>query len=456
MHKRTGKKESLCCGYALAVMLFAASVSGCGMYEPVNVNAAQDTAVTEVSQAQEVQETESEEMTDAVQEETAPEMIASEAETGATETTASGSDDFIAQTAAAAANSFVPRDETVYVQTDNVNVRTSPEVVNGTGADGGNLAFLARRGDSFHRTAYSDSFSKVEKDGKELYISSQYLSVNVPAEETTAAQDEKASSASGSDRASAYENGQEIGLDPGWKYADVAEIKSGKAVLYKASSNRKGKIIAVNAGHGTQGGTSVKTWCHPDKTPKVTGGTTGAGATKAVAVSSGMTFNDGTLEKKVTLRMAQILKEKLLAAGYDVLMLRDGEDVQLDNVARTVIANNAADCHIALHWDGDGLSTIKGCFYMSVPDKLKSMEPVASHWQEHERLGDALIAGLKAQGLKIWGSNPLDMDLTQTSYSTVPSVDIELGNQCSKHDDATLSQEADGLVAGVNSFFGLS
>ena len=49
--------------------------------------------------------------------------------------------------------------------------------------------------------------------------------------------------------------------------------------------------------------------------------------------------------------MAQILKDKLLAAGYDVLMVRDVSDVQLDNVARTVICNNAADCHIALHWD---------------------------------------------------------------------------------------------------------
>lgn len=252
----------------------------------------------------------------------------------------------------------------------------------------------------------------------------------------------------------AQQSGEEIGLDPEWKYADFAAIKSGKAVLYKAQSNRKGKVIAVNAGHGTKGGTSVKTWCHPDKTPKVTGGTTSAGATKAVAVSSGMTFKDGTPESKVTLRMAQILKDKLLAAGYDVLMLRDGEDVQLDNVARSVIANNMADCHIALHWDGDGLNTIKGCFYMSVPDALKTMEPVASHWKEHERLGDCLIEGLRAQGMKIWGSNPLDMDLTQTSYSTIPSVDIELGNQCSRHDDDLLRQEADGLLKGINSFFG--
>lgn len=84
-----------------------------------------------------------------------------------------------------------------------------------------------------------------------------------------------------------------------------------------------------------------------------------------------MTFNDGATESSVTLRMAEILRDKLLAAGYDVLMVRDGSDVQLDNVARTVICNNVADCHISLHWDGDGLSYDKGCFYISVPDGIK-------------------------------------------------------------------------------------
>ena len=132
-----------------------------------------------------------------------------------------------------------------------------------------------------------------------------------------------------------YEDGGQITLDPSWTYADHSKINSGAAVLYKAAENRKEIVVGVNAGHGTSGGTKVKTLCHPDGSAKVTGGTTAAGATEAVAVSSGMTFNDGTPESSVTLRMAQILKEKLLAAGYDVLMLRDGDDVQLDNVART-------------------------------------------------------------------------------------------------------------------------
>lgn len=184
-----------------------------------------------------------------------------------------------------------------------------------------------------------------------------------------------------------YTNLQQITLDSTWEYADHSKINTGAAVLYRApeESGRKGIVIGVNAGHGTVGGSKVKTLCHPDGSAKVTGGSTAAGAMEAAAVSGGMTFQDGTPEREVTLRMAQILRDKLLSSGYDVLMLRDSEDVQLDNVARTVICNNVADCHIALHWDsGDGKNYDKGCFYISVPEALKNMEPVASHWQQHD------------------------------------------------------------------------
>lgn len=271
-------------------------------------------------------------------------------------------------------------------------------------------------------------------------------------QDTDENQDAGSSSAGGTDNDS-YGDGQQIGLDPSWEYAEYAKITSGEAVMYRASSNRKGIVVGVNAGHGTSGGESVKTLCHPDGSPKTTGGTTGAGAVKAIAVSGGMTFDDGTPESTVTLKMAKILKSRLLAAGYDVLMIRDDSDVQLDNVARTVICNNVADCHIALHWDGDGLSYDKGCFYISVPDGIKDMEPVASHWREDDALGECLIEGLSACGAKINGGGSMSIDLTQTSYSTVPSVDIELGNACSDHSESALENLADGLVMGVESFF---
>ena len=250
----------------------------------------------------------------------------------------------------------------------------------------------------------------------------------------------------------AYKNKEKIYLNKNWKYADHAKITSGYAVFYKAKKNRKGIIVGINAGHGTSNAGSRKTLCHPDGSAKVTGGTTSAGSTKAIAVSGGMTFHDGTRESTVTLRMAKILKKKLLAEGYDVLMIRNSKDVQLDNVARTVICNNVADCHIALHWDGDGLRYDKGCFYIGVPEKLKSMKPVKNHWEEHEALGKALIKGLKREKIKINGKGRMAVDLTQTSYSTIPSVDVELRNQASDHSNPTLVKLADGLARGIDQY----
>lgn len=253
-----------------------------------------------------------------------------------------------------------------------------------------------------------------------------------------------------------YTNLQQITLDSTWEYADHSKINTGAAVLYPAQeeSGRKGIVIGVNAGHGTVGGSKVKTLCHPDGSAKVTGGSTAAGAMEAAAVSGGMTFQDGTPEREVTLRMAQILRDKLLSSGYDVLMLRDSEDVQLDNVARTVICNNVADCHIALHWDsGDGKNYDKGCFYISVPEALKNMEPVASHWQQHDTLGTDLVEGLREQGATIYGKGHMGIDLTQTSYSTIPSVDMELGNAYSDHSDAALRLLAEGLLSGITAYF---
>ena len=246
-----------------------------------------------------------------------------------------------------------------------------------------------------------------------------------------------------------YSDREKVELDSSWQYAGNAVITTGSAVYYKCSSEPKGITVAVNAGHGTVGGTTVKTFCHPDGSPKTTGGTTASGSTMAVAVSSGMTFNDGVAESRVTLRMAEILRDGLLDNGYDVLMMRDSDDVQLDSVARTVIANTTANCHI----DSDGLSYDKGCFYIAVPDGIKDMEPVASHWQEHDSLGEALISGLSNNGVKINGQGSMKIDLTQTSYSTIPSVDIELGNECSSHNDSELETLRDGLIEGIGRYF---
>lgn len=313
--------------------------------------------------------------------------------------------------------------EMIYVNCDVLRCRSSAEI------QPDNIVARLYRGQSFQKISEQDGWVEILYNGTNCYVSAEYVAEKIMQD-------------------------NEISLSSDWKYAEYSAIHTGKALLYRSAAEvRKDKTICVNAGHGTSGGSSVKTLCHPDGTPKVTGGTTGAGATKASAVSGGMTFSDGTAEADVTLSMALILKEKLLAQGYDVLMIRETDDVQLDNIARTVIANQQADCHIALHWDST--TSDKGAFYMSVPNvkSYREMEPVASNWEKHHKLGDALIAGLKEKGIKIFSGGSMEMDLTQTSYSTIPSVDIELGDKASNHAEHTLTVLADGLVIGVNQFF---
>ena len=339
--------------------------------------------------------------------------------------------------------------ETVYVNAGNLNYRSAPSM-------NGAILGTMPRGTKVERERNEGEWSIITVGGVRCYAASRYLTEK-PAAAIGAEKHAEPVSADGvqkhadtpwADRVWDVElSGTEI-------YASYSKIHTGKAVYYHSGSeNRKDKTVCVNAGHGTKGGSAVKTLCHPDGTAKVTGGTTDSGATTAVAVSSGMIFADGTAESAVTLKMAKILRDRLLKEGYDVLMIREEDDVQLDNIARTVLANTHADCHIALHWDST--SSDKGCFFMSVPsDKTyRAMEPVASHWKSHNKLGGSLIEGLRAEGNQIFSGGSMGMDLTQTSYSTIPSVDVELGDKASSHSDETLGRLADGLVRGIDTFF---
>ncbi len=248
---------------------------------------------------------------------------------------------------------------------------------------------------------------------------------------------------------------EEVFLEDSMEFAENSAIHTDPALLYHNSGTEKGDIvICVNAGHGTNGGTQVKTLCHPDGTLKVTAGSTAEGSLTATAVSDGMEFLDGTAEREVTLQQAVILKDLLLEAGYSVLMIRESEDVQLDNVARTVLANTYADCHISLHWDSSEKD--KGAFYCSVPEveSYRNMYPVSDTWECSHALGDRIIKGLTDEGIKIYDNGSLPLDLTQTSYSTIPSIDLELGDKLSDRSTGQLYRNAVGIMRGIDLFFG--
>ena len=184
--------------------------------------------------------------------------------------------------------------DTVYVTAGNLNCRE------GKSTDSAVLGTVPR-GTKIQRESDDGTWSRVTVNGNACYVASRYLSSQEPA----SVLDGK-SAAQVHEKNVHVESSKDVFLDKNWEFASFSKINSEAAVYYKnGRADRKGKTVCVNAGHGTRGGSSMKTLCHPDGSPKVTGGTTGAGAVYASAISSGMTFADGTPESTVTLAMAK-------------------------------------------------------------------------------------------------------------------------------------------------------
>ena len=269
---------------------------------------------------------------------------------------------------------------------------------------------------------------------------------------------------------------EKIKIDMSIPYATYSVINEGEATLYRQNENfdeeiikntfsvvpgfdlerfkKNNKIVvAVNAGHGTKNKQKLKTYSHPDFSPKVSGGTTKEGSIYSSAISDGMTFLNGMLEADANLLVATKLKDQLLIYGYSVLMLREDEEVRLDNVARTVLANEYADLHVAIHFDSTDYE--KGIFFV-VPytdENYLNMEPLKDNALNITNFGKCIINSFKDLGEKIWhGSGMLLGDLTQISYSTNPSVDIELGDRKTNVTEERALTFALGIKNGVDAY----
>ena len=242
-------------------------------------------------------------------------------------------------------------------------------------------------------------------------------------------------------------------LEKSYRFATFSVINNGYALLYKLdknSPNYKNKTIAVNAGHGTKNGTMQKTYSHPDFSPKVSGGTTAKGSVKSAAVSDGTNFLDGTTEASANLKVAIELKNILLKSGYSVLMIREDDDCRLDNIARTVLANELSDVHISIHFDYTDYN--KGIFFIapSSDKNYQNMEPLKSNKHRIMSLGNYILYAFAEMGEKIWRNKGiLYSDLTQLSFSTNASVDIELGDRATKVTDNKIKIFAEGIKRGV-------
>lgn len=144
-------------------------------------------------------------------------------------------------------------------------------------------------------------------------------------------------------------------------------------------------------------------------------------------------------EYELTLAVSLYLKEELLARGYEVIMTRETHDIDISNVERALIANEAnADAFIRVHADGSDNASAKGVLTIcQTPDN-----PYNSEWyQESRRLSefvlDEVVRETGAKKRKIWETDTM----TGINWTTVPTTILEMGYMTNPEEDELLATE---------------
>jgi N-acetylmuramoyl-L-alanine amidase len=187
----------------------------------------------------------------------------------------------------------------------------------------------------------------------------------------------------------------------------------------------------------------------------------GPGSTeKKAKVSSGTTgVVTGIPESELVLDVGLRLRDALKAHGVKVVMTRTSQDVDLSNIARAKIANEArADLFIRIHADGAEDSSTRGIHVLYPASIAGWTDDIASASKKAASITQkALIA---ATGAKDRGIDARS-DMTGFNWSDVPVILPEIGFMSNPAEDKLLATDAyrgkivAGLTEAVLQFLGI-
>ena len=178
-------------------------------------------------------------------------------------------------------------------------------------------------------------------------------------------------------------------------------------------------------------------------------------------VSSGTKgVSTGISEYELNLQVALYLKEELLNRGYEVVMIRETNDINISNVERAIIANKAAaDAFIRIHADSSENSSASGVMTICQTPQ----NPYNSEWYlESRRLSecvlDYVVAETGATRRMIWETDTM----TGINWTTVPTTILEMGFMSNPEEDKKMATEeyrkqiAVGIANAIDAYLSIS